>query len=457
MRMIRAASSVRSPSCAQGKPGSSVIRPTPITCFTIRWRKTARPRSTSSIGSPLRLQRSRNRNGPTSRHAQSQNANFQPTAADWNYYAEQIRKQRYDLNQDPLKPYFEMHKVLTDGVFYAANQLYGLMFKERRDLPTWSPDSPYEVIDWTGSRSGSSISIIGSATTNRAAHGWITSSAKSYLRGTKPVVYNVANFTKPAPGQPALISWDDVTTMFHEFGHALHGLFASADLSESLGTNVARDFVEFPSQFNENWALDPKVLAHYAVNYQDRPADPAGPGRQDQAISDLQSGLRKRRDARGRTARPRLAFASRRFPRQDVDKFEAQALRERVRHRGRAAALSIELFPPHLEQWLCGRLLRLPVDSDVGTRCVRLVRKPWRPESCKWSRFRDMVLSRGDTLDYGEMYRSFTGHDPEINPYLEHYGLPPTGAAPLVGASSEGGSDRSAKGRARTLGHDPAT
>jgi len=201
--------------------------------------------------------------------AKSQGANFQPTAADWNYYAEQIRKQRYDLNQDELKPYFEIHKVLTDGVFFAANQLYGLTFKERHDLPTWNPDMmTYEVFDADGKPLGLMYFDYWKRD-NKSGGAWMSNLVnQSYLRGTKPVVYNVANFTKPAPGQPALISFDDVTTMFHEFGHALHGLFAAQTYPTLSGTNVARDFVEFPSQFNENWALDPKVLAHYAVNYQ---------------------------------------------------------------------------------------------------------------------------------------------------------------------------------------------
>jgi peptidyl-dipeptidase Dcp len=176
--------------------------------------------------------------------AKSQGANFQPTAADWNFYAEQIRKQRYDLNQDELKPYFEIHKVLTDGVFYAANQLYGVTFKERRDLPTWNPDMmTFEVSDSNGQPLGLMYFDYWKRD-NKSGGAWMSNLVnQSYLRGAKPVIYNVANFTKPAPGQPALISFDDVTTMFHEFGHALHGLFAAQTYPTLSGTNVARDFV----------------------------------------------------------------------------------------------------------------------------------------------------------------------------------------------------------------------
>jgi len=181
--------------------------------------------------------------------AKSQGANFQPTAADWNFYAEQIRKQRYALNNDDLKPYFEFNKVLTEGVFYAANQLYGISFKERKDIPTWNPDMRvFQVYDKDGSELA--IFMIDPwKRDNKNGGAWMSNLVnQSALRGTKPVVFNVENFTKPAPGQPALISWDDVTTMFHEFGHALHGMFASQTYPTLSGTSVARDFVEFPSQ-----------------------------------------------------------------------------------------------------------------------------------------------------------------------------------------------------------------
>ena len=212
--------------------------------------------------------------------AKSQGATFKPTAADWNFYAEQIRKQRYALDSDELKPYFEFNKVLTDGVFYAANQLYGLTFKERNDIPTWSPDMRvFEVYDEDG-KPLAIFMIDPWKRDNKYGGAWMSNLVnQSTLRGTKPVVYNVENFTKPAPGQPALISFDDVTTMFHEFGHALHGMFAAQTYPTLSGTNVARDFVEFPSQFNENWALDPKVLPHYAVHYQTGQTIPQAAGR----------------------------------------------------------------------------------------------------------------------------------------------------------------------------------
>ncbi|HEY2177205.1 MAG TPA: M3 family metallopeptidase, partial [Caulobacteraceae bacterium] len=217
--------------------------------------------------------------GPTRARAAAESADIQAMIAkdgpsfqlqpwDWDHYSEQVRKAKYDLDENEVKPYFELHKVLTDGVLYAANQLYGVTFKPRHDLPVYQPDMMvFEVFDKNGKTLGL-MYFDYFKRDNKSGGAWMESFVgQSRLLGTKPVVANVANFTKPAPGAPALISFDDVTTMFHEFGHALHGLFADETYPSLSGTSVARDFVEFPSQFNEHWALDPKVLAHYAVHY----------------------------------------------------------------------------------------------------------------------------------------------------------------------------------------------
>ena len=183
--------------------------------------------------------------------------------------------------------------MLTDGVFYAANQLYGLTFKERHDIPTWNPDMRvFEV--YRPGRQAARPDFISTLEARQQVGRRVDEQPRQPVvpaRHASRSIYNVENFTKPAPGQPALISFDDVTTMFHEFGHALHGMFAAQTYPTLSGTNVARDFVEFPSQFNENWALDPKVLAALRGELQDRAADPAGAGRQDQALAHLQPGL----------------------------------------------------------------------------------------------------------------------------------------------------------------------
>ncbi|MFI4958785.1 MAG: M3 family metallopeptidase, partial [Lysobacterales bacterium] len=187
---------------------------------------------------------------------------------DWNRYAEEVRKAKYDLDENQIKPYFELDNVLQNGVFYAANQLYGLTFKERHDIPVYQPDvRVFEVFD----KDGTSMALFYCdyfKRDNKNGGAWMDNLVgQSKLLGTKPVIYNVANFSKPAAGQPALLSFDDVVTMFHEFGHGLHGLFADEQYPTLSGTNTARDFVEFPSQFNEHWATDPKVFANYAKNY----------------------------------------------------------------------------------------------------------------------------------------------------------------------------------------------
>ncbi len=344
---------------------------------------------------------------------------------DWERYAEQVRKERYDLNEDELRPYFEINNVLQNGVFYAANRLYGLSFKERHDLPVYQPDvRVFEVIDKDGSTLGL-MYFDYFKRDNKAGGAWMSNFVQqSKLLGTKPVIYNVANLTKPAPGQPALISFDDVTTMFHEFGHALHGFFGDQNYPSLSGTNVARDFVEFPSQFNEHWALDPEVLKHYALNYKTHQPIP-------QALVDK---LKKSQTWGQGYALGELLAASELdmqwhelkagAPRQDVDAFEAQALKAThtdypdvpTRYRssyflhiwanGYAAAY-------YAYQWT----VMLADDSfDWFEKHGGLTRE-------NGQRFRDMVLSRGHTMDYGQMFRAFYGKDPDIGPMLVDRGL----------------------------------
>jgi peptidyl-dipeptidase Dcp len=363
--------------------------------------------------------------------AASQGATFRPTAADWNFYADQIRKSRYALNNDELKPYFEYNKVLTDGVFYAANQLYGLTFTERHDIPTWSPDMRvFEVHDQDG-KSLALFMVDPWKRDNKGGGAWMSNLVEqSYLLGTKPVVFNVQNFTKPSAGQPLLVSWDDVSTMFHEFGHALHGMFAAQTYPTLSGTSVARDFVEFPSQFNENWALDPKILPHYAVNYQTGQVIP-------QALVDKIK--RSRTFNQGYELGETLEAARLDLdwhslpgdaPRQDVDQFEARALA--------TGGFDTADVPPRYRTsyfaHIWGSGYSAGYYSYPWTRMLAQDAFAWFESHggltrANGQRFRDMVLSRGNTLDYAEMYRNFTGHDPDVTPMLEFYGLT-GGAAP---------------------------
>jgi len=344
---------------------------------------------------------------------------------DWERYADKVQKERYDLDDSALRPYFELNNVLQNGVFYAANRLYGVTFKERHDLPVYQPDvRVFEVFD----KDGTSLGLMYFdyfKRDNKSGGAWMNNFIiQSKLLGTKPVIYNVANFTKPAPGQPALLSFDDVTTMFHEFGHALHGFFADQTYPTVSGTNVARDFVEFPSQFNEHWALYPDVLKHYALNIKTHQPIP-------QALVDK---IKKSQDWGQGYALAELLAASQLdmqwhalkadAPRQDVDKFESQALKAThtdypdvpTRYRssyflhiwGNGYAAGYYAY-----QWT----VMLDDDSyDWFTQHGGLTR-------ANGQRFRDMILSKGHTMDYGPMFRAFYGKDPDIGPMLVNRGL----------------------------------
>jgi peptidyl-dipeptidase Dcp len=370
--------------------------------------------------------------------AASQQAPFQPTAADWNFYSEQIRKQRYALNNDELKPYFEYNKVLTDGVFYAANQLYGLTFTERHDIPTWSPDMRvFEVHDQDG-KPLALFMVDPWKRDNKGGGAWMSNLVtQSYLRGTKPVVFNVQNFTKPPAGQPMLISFDDVTTMFHEFGHALHGMFAAQTYPTLSGTSVARDFVEFPSQFNENWALDPQILPHYAVHYQTGQPIP----------QELVDKIKRSRTFNqgydlGETleaARLDLDWHSLSgdAPREDVDQFEAKALA--------TGGFDTADVPPRYRTsyfshiWGSGYAAGYyyyPWTRMLAQDAFNWFETHGGLTRANGQRFRDMVLSRGNTLDYAQMYRAFTGHDPDVGPMLQFYGLTVGAPAPAPGPAA---------------------
>ncbi len=195
----------------------------------------------------------------------AQGESFPVEAHDWAFYTEQVRKARYDLDRTALRPFFEAERVLRDGVFRAATQLYGITFEERGDLPAYHPDARvFEISNADGSPLGLFVLDLYTRDTKRGG-AWMNSIvSQSRLRGTHPVVVNNLNVPKPAPGQPTLLTLDEVTTLFHEFGHALHGLFATVTYPHFAGTNVFRDFVEFPSQVNEMWIYWPEILAAYA-------------------------------------------------------------------------------------------------------------------------------------------------------------------------------------------------
>lgn len=187
---------------------------------------------------------------------------------DWAFYAEKVRAEKYDLDPALVKPYFEMDSVIHDGLFFAMNKLYGITFKERKDLPVYHEDvTAYEVFNADGSAIGL-FYLDPYAREGKRGGAWMSAYvSQSGLKGTKPVIYNAQNIPKPAAGEPTLMTFDEVSTMFHEFGHAAHGLFSDVKYPSLAGTATARDFVEFPSQANEDWMIEPTVLANYAKHY----------------------------------------------------------------------------------------------------------------------------------------------------------------------------------------------
>ena len=353
------------------------------------------------------------------------------TPADWDYNSEKVRKAKYDLDQNELKPYFEISRVLTDGVFFAAGQLYGITFKERRDIPVYQPDvRVFTVLDQDGSELGLMYFDYWKRD-NKAGGAWMSNFVgQSKLLGTKPVVYNVANFTKPAPGQPALITFDDVTTMFHEFGHALHGLFANQTYPLVSGTNTARDWVEFPSQFNEHWALDPKILANYAKDYRTGAAMPATLVGKIKNAAKFNQGYELGELVAAATLDQEWHALPAGSTPTDVNAFEAAKLA--------GMGLDTKDVPPRYRTsyfahiWAGGYaagyyayLWTQMLDNDAYAWFVAhggLTR-------ANGQRFRDMILSKGHTEDYGPMFRAFYGKDPDIGPMLEDRGLTTTTTA----------------------------
>jgi peptidyl-dipeptidase Dcp len=344
---------------------------------------------------------------------------------DWDHYSEQVRKAQYDLDEEQIKPYFELNNVLQNGVFYAATQLYGITFKERKDLPVWQPDvRVFEVFDKDGSGLGV-IYFDYFKRDNKSGGAWFSTLVEqSKLLGTKPVVYNIANFTKPAPGLPALLTYDDVTTMFHEFGHALHGLFADQKYATVSGTAVARDFVEFPSQFNEHWALYPSVLAHYAHHYKTGAAMPQVLVDKIRRAATFNQGYGFGEILAAAKLDIQWHMLKAEDPRQDVDAFEAKALTQ--------MGLDTKDVPPRYRSsyfmhiWAEGYAVgyyAYPWTQMLDDDAFAWFESHGGLTRANGQRFRDLILSRGHTLDYGPMFHAFYGKDPDIGPLLKDLGL----------------------------------
>src|ERR1700733_10446859 len=338
----------------------------------------------------------------------SQNGGFTLQPWDWDFYAEQVRKARYDLDESQVKPFFELNNVLQNGVFYAANQLYGITFKERTDIPVYHPDvRAFEVFDADGKPLALWYCDYFKRD-NKNGGAWMDIFVnQSKLLGTLPVVFNVANFSKPAPGQPALINFGDVTTMFHEFGHALHGMFANTTYPSLSGTQVARDFVEFPSQFNEHWATYPAVFNKYAKHYKTGEPMPA----------ELAAKIRKAKTFNQGYALTEVVAAAEldmqwhTLPAttslENPDTFEKQALEK--------THLSISYVPPRYRSSYFSHIWNTGYAAGyyayLWSEMLDDAAYQWFEDNggmtrANGDRLRQVVLSRGRTEDLGPLYKT---------------------------------------------------
>ena len=354
---------------------------------------------------------------------------FQLASWDWDYYAEKVRQQRYAFDEAEIKPYFELNHVLQDGVFYAATQLYGITFKERHDLPVYQPDvRVFDVYDQDGQPLAIFIADYYARPSKRGG-AWMNEYVnQSHLLNMKPVVANHLNIPKPEAGQPTLLTYDETRTMFHEFGHALHGMFSNVKYPRFSGTSVPRDFVEYPSQVNEMWAAWPEVLQHYAKHYQTGATMPkelldkvlASEEKFNQGFKTTEYLAATLLDQAWHQLKPSEVP-------NDVLNFESQALKK--------AGVSFDPVPPRYRTTYFSH-------AFAGGYSAGYYSYIWSEEldadSVEWfkehgglkrengNHFRETLLSRGGSLDAMKLFHNFTGRDPWLEPLLKRRGLEQT-------------------------------
>ncbi|MFE0499475.1 M3 family metallopeptidase [Lysobacter soli] len=373
-----------------------------------------------------------------------QKAKGQPTFKlepwDWSFYSEKVRQQKYSFDESQLKPYFEMQNVLENGVFYAAGQLYGLKFKQRTDLPKYHPDTwVYDVFN----EDGSQLAIFiwdPYARSSKRGGAWMNSYVdQSGLTGFKPVVANHLNIPKPSEGKPTLLTWDEVTTAFHEFGHALHGMFSDVKYPYFSGTSVPRDFVEYPSQVNEMWADWPSILANYAKHYQTGAAMPKELLDKVVAASKFNQGFATTEylgaamlDQNWHQATEgQLPQAS------GVMAFEGAALKK--------DGVDFYAVPPRYKTPYFSHIMggyAAGYYAYIWSEVLDANSVQWFKQNGGLSRkngdhFRQTLLSQGGSTDALQVFRNFAGHDPKIEPLLEKRGLTTAPAAQPTGKAAK--------------------
>ena len=350
---------------------------------------------------------------------------FSAQAWDWSFYAEQVRRAKYALDESQLKPYFELDTVLHEGVFSTANQLFGIKFVERFDIPVYHPDvRVWEIFD----HNGVGLALFYGdffARDSKSGGAWMGNFVEqSTLNETQPVIYNVCNYQKPSAGQPALLLWDDVITLFHEFGHTLHGLFASQRYASLSGTNTPRDFVEFPSQINEHWASHPAVFDRYARHYATGEKMPAALQDKTRKASLFNKGY----DMSELLSAALLDMGWHRLSVEEADRpvesFEKQLLV--------AEQLDLPAVPPRYRSsyfaHIFGGGYAAGYYAYLWTQMLADDGFQWFVEQGgltreNGQRFREAVLSRGNSEDLERLYPAWRGNEPQIDPMLKHRGL----------------------------------
>jgi peptidyl-dipeptidase Dcp len=350
---------------------------------------------------------------------------------DWPFYSEKVRKARYAFDESELRPYFELNHVILDGVFFAAGKLYGLTFKERHDIPVYDPDvRVFEVYD----RDGKPLALfLGDyyARPSKRGGAWMNSYVQqSDLFATKPVVANHLNIPKPPPGEPTLLTYDEVRTAFHEFGHALHGMFSNVKYPRFSGTTVPRDFVEYPSQVNEMWATWPEVLKNYAKHYKTGEPIP-------QALLDKVIAAEKFNQGFKTTEYLSASLLDQAWHQlnpsevpKDAVAFEAEALHK--------AGVDFPPVPPRYRSFYFSHIFgggySAGYYSYIWSEVLDADTVEWFKEHGglkreNGDRFRSMLLSRGGSADSLELFKNFVGRDPYIEPLLKRRGLDRTTAS----------------------------
>jgi len=356
----------------------------------------------------------------------AEKGSFKLASWDWDFYTEKVRADRYNFDASQLKPYFEMDNVLQNGVFYAATQLFGITFKERFDLPVYQEDIRiFEVFNEDGSVLALFI-FDGYARSSKRGGAWMNAYVgQSKLKGNKPVIANHLNVVKPPKGEPTLMSFDEVITTFHEFGHALHGMFSDVNYPYFAGTSVPRDFVEYPSQVNEMWAIWPEVLKNYAVHHETGKPMPKELLDKVLATQKFNQGFATTEYLSASLLDQALHQLS---PEQvptgeEIIAFEADALK--------TAGVAMDVIPPRYRSTYFSHIIggySAGYYSYIWSEVLDADTVEWFKENGGLKRengdhFRKTLLSRGGSKDALKIFKDFRGAEPNIQPLLDRRGL----------------------------------